>query len=258
MKNCCLFSIFRRLDRCGQALNRNAAKNHRDWCPKTGVAPLGCRHRLQPRACRRPRLRYALSSNGRHCRGLAGRAGSHIILCGTSGRRAGAIAGEVFMHDTPDRRPLARAQGRRERRLRQVQAPAACPMTASWRRRACRSIAASACAGCRICRWCRGSGSAAAARYIQLYGTEGLWGLLRRRGARRRRAQCRAASLRKGRARGRRPRHHRGLAGRPDQAPRLRMAEGLAVHDSAQRLSPHRQCGELAGACCCAAPRRRT
>ena len=73
-------------------------------------------------------------------------------------------------------------------------------------------------------------------------------GPLRRRSAWRRRAQCRAASLRKGRAGGRRPRHHRGVAGRPDQAPRLRMAEGLAVHHSAQRLSPHHQRGERAGA----------
>src|SRR5215472_4510569 len=47
-----------------------------------------------------------------------------------------------------------------------------CPTTASWRPRACRSIAASGFAACRICRWRLGSGS-----YIQLFGTEGLWGL---------------------------------------------------------------------------------
>jgi hypothetical protein len=41
MKNCCLFSIFRRFGRCGQALNRKARQKHQDWRPKTGVAPLG-------------------------------------------------------------------------------------------------------------------------------------------------------------------------------------------------------------------------
>ena len=38
-----------------------------------------------------------------------------------------------------------------------------CPMTSSWKPRACRSIAASGCAGCRTCRWRRGSGWAVAA-----------------------------------------------------------------------------------------------
>jgi hypothetical protein len=42
MKNCCLFSIFRRFGRCGQALNAKPAQKHQDWGPKAGVAPLGC------------------------------------------------------------------------------------------------------------------------------------------------------------------------------------------------------------------------
>ena len=84
--------------------------------------------------------------------------------------------------------------------------------------------------------------------YIQLYGTEGLVGHLCRRDARRRRAQCRAASLREGRAGRRRPRLDRSLAGRPEQAAVVRMAEGLAVHDPAQRFPPLRQCDERAGA----------
>jgi hypothetical protein len=46
MKNCSLFSIFRRFGRRGQALNAKPAQKHQDWCPKTGVAPLGCRHGL--------------------------------------------------------------------------------------------------------------------------------------------------------------------------------------------------------------------
>ena len=46
--------------------------------------------------------------------------------------------------------------------------------------------------------------------YIQLYGTEGLWGMYVV-DSRRRRAQRRAAFVREGRAGGRRPRHHRGL-----------------------------------------------
>src|SRR5579862_6127440 len=101
MKNCSLFSIFRRFRRSGQALNAKAERKHQDCRPEAGIAPLDRRHRLQPGAYRRPRLRHAWSSNGRHRRGLAGRAGSPIISCGT-GRRANAIAGDVVMHDTPD------------------------------------------------------------------------------------------------------------------------------------------------------------
>ena len=73
-------------------------------------------------------------------------------------------------------------------------------------------------------------------------------GHVRGRGARRRRAQCRAAPLRKDRARGRGPRLDRSLAGRPEQEARVRMAEGLAVRDPAQRLPPLRQCRKRAGA----------
>ena len=84
--------------------------------------------------------------------------------------------------------------------------------------------------------------------YIQLHGTEGKWGCLRRRGAGRRRAQRRKAHLRGDLSRRRRPRLDRGLARRRQQAPRLRMAEGLAVLDSGQRHAPHRQCQLGAGA----------
>ena len=71
--------------------------------------------------------------------------------------------------------------------------------------------------------------------YIQLYGTEGKWG-------------CYVVEVPGAGAlnpekhlyeeiylRRRRPRHHRGLARRRQQAPRVRMAEGLAVLDSGQR-----------------------
>ena len=114
--------------------------------------------------------------------------------------------------------------------------------------RACRSIAASACAGCRICRCSRGSGSAARGSYIQLYGTEGLWGsyVVEVPGAGA--LNVERHLYEKIVPGGRRPRLDGSLAGRPDQAPHLRMAEGLAVHDPAQRVPSHRQCVELAGA----------
>ena len=48
--------------------------------------------------------------------------------------------------------------------------------------------------------------------YIQLHGTEGKWGCYVDRGAGRRRAQSGKAHLRGNLFRGRRPRHHRGLA----------------------------------------------
>ncbi len=70
----------------------------------------------------------------------------------------------------------------------------------------------------------------------------GQMGLLRGRGARRRRAQSGEAPLRGDLFRRRRPRHHRGVARRRLQAPRVRMAEGLAVLDPGERDAPHRQC----------------
>ena len=73
-------------------------------------------------------------------------------------------------------------------------------------------------------------------------------GLLRRRSAGRRRAQSRKAHLRGNLSRRRRPRLDRSLARRRQQAPRLRMAEGLAVLDSRQCHAPHRQCQLGAGA----------
>ena len=54
------------------------------------------------------------------------------------------------------------------------------------------------------------------------------------------------------------PRLDRGVARRGLQAPRVRVAEGLAVLDSRQRDAPHRQCELRARRCCSAAPRRRT
>ena len=43
-----------------------------------------------------------------------------------------------------------------------------------------------------------------------------------------------------------------------NQAPRLRMAEGLAVLDPGERHAPHRQCELRRRRCCSPAPRRRT
>ena len=83
-------------------------------------------------------------------------------------------------------------------------------------------------------------------------------GLLRRRGAGRRRAQSRKAHVRGDLSRGRRPRLDRGLARRRQQAARVRMAEGLAVLDPGQRHASHRQCQLVARRCCSAAPPRRT
>ena len=153
---------------------------------------------------------------------------------------------ETPMHDITGPIGTNRRPARTPASARSSASP--CPTTASWRRRACRSIAASACGACRICRWRRGSGSADAARYIQLFGTEGLWGMyvveVPGAGA----LNVERHLYEKVVSRGRRPRLDRSLAGRPDQAPRLRMAEGLAVRDSAERVPPHRQCVELAGA----------
>src|SRR5262249_52668204 len=138
---------------------------------------------------------------------------------------------------------LARTESRRERRIRQVQARAdALRPLHGGRGRAGLS-------------WHRGSprtGPAAraleAARRPRLvypaFRHRGIVGPLPRRNPGRRRAQRGAAPLRKGRAGGRRPRHDRGLAGRTGQAARVRMAEGLAVLDPAQRLPPARECGQ--------------
>ena len=142
--------------------------------------------------------------------------------------------------------PLARAQGRRERRLRQIPAQADALRQLHGgggragvprHRRQARAGPADEAVG-------------AARRARQLHPAlrhRGAVGHVCRRNSRRRRAQCRAASLREGRAGGRRPRHHRGLAGGADQAPFVRMAARLAVHHSAQCVPPLRQCGELAG-----------
>ena len=77
--------------------------------------------------------------------------------------------------------------------------------------------------------------------YIQLYGTEGKWG-------------CYVVEVPGAGALNpekhmyeeiflvrRRPRHHRGLAGRRQQAPHLRMAEGFDVLDPDECHAPHRQ-----------------
>ena len=257
MKNCCLFSIFRRFGRCGQALNCNAGQMHQDWCPTTGVAPLGCRHRLQPRACRRPRLQYAQSSNGCHCRGLARRAGSPIMPLRHAGRRAGAIAGEVFMHDTPDRahwhEPKAGENagfGKFKRQPLPYDRFMEAEGVPGYRGIGVRRVQ-----DLPLVPWPRLGGRGS---FIQLFGTEGLMGPLRRRSARRRRAQCRAASVRKSRAGGRRPRHHRSVAGGPEQAPRR-------SNGRRDRCSPFRSTLFTASSmrrarrpCYCAAPRRRT
>ena len=121
------------------------------------------------------------------------------------------------------------------------------PTTCSWNRRAFRSSAASASARCRTCRWRRGSGWAAghlhpASRHRRQMG------LLCRRGAGRRRAECRAASLRGSLLRRRGPRHHRGLARSRQQAACVRMAGRLAVLDPGECLAPHRQCEFQPGA----------
>ena len=94
--------------------------------------------------------------------------------------------------------------------------------------------------------------------YIQLYGTEGLWGCyvveIPAAGALNveRHLYEKVVLVVEGRG------THRSVAGRPEQAPRLRVAEGLAVHHPAQRAPSHRSTPPVRRRCCCAAPRRRT
>ena len=76
----------------------------------------------------------------------------------------------------------------------------------------------------------------------------GQMGLLRRRGAGARRAQCREASLRGDLLRRRGPRLDRGVARGRQQAPYLRMAAGLALLDSLERDASRRQRDLGAGA----------
>ena len=94
--------------------------------------------------------------------------------------------------------------------------------------------------------------------YIQLHGTEGKWGcyVVEVPGAGALNAE--KHMYEEIYLRGRRPRHDRGLARRRQQAPRLRMAEGLDVLDPDQRLAPHRQRQLGAARCCSPAPPRRT
>ena len=151
------------------------------------------------------------------------------------------IAGQFHWHEPPASNAPASASSTGRRR----------PTTCSWRRRASRSTAISASARCRTCRWS-----------LETHGRQGHlhpapWhrrqmGRLRGRGSGRRRAQSRKAHVRGSLSRGRRPRLDRSLARRRQQAPRVRMAEGLDVLDSGQRHAPHRQRQFLA----CAADRR--
>ena len=84
--------------------------------------------------------------------------------------------------------------------------------------------------------------------YIQLHGTEGKWGcyVVEVPGAGALNAEKHLYEEIYLRRRG--PRHDRGLARQRQQAPRVRMAEGLAVLDSGERLASHRQCQLVAGA----------
>ena len=86
----------------------------------------------------------------------------------------------------------------------------------------------------------------------------GQMGLLRRRGAGRRRAQSGEAPLRGNLSRRRGPRHDRSLARQRQQAPRVRMAEGLAVLDSRSTPGTASSTPARRRRCCSPAPRRRT
>ena len=112
--------------------------------------------------------------------------------------------------------------------------------TPSWRARAFRCSATSASARCRTCRCSRGSAPAARATSSSSRHRDQV-GLLRRGSAAGRRAAPAEAHVRGDLPRGRRPRHHRGLAGRRHQEACLRVAEGLDVLDPDERLVPHRQ-----------------
>src|SRR5262249_34076465 len=142
---------------------------------------------------------------------------------------------------------LARTESRRERRIRQVQARADAlrPLHGGRGRAGLSRHRGSPRAG-------PAAGALEAARRSRLIYPalrhRRIVGPLPRRNPLRRRAQRGATPLRKGGARGRRPRHHRGLAGRAGKAARVRVAEGLAVLDPAQRLPPARECGERARA----------
>ena len=124
------------------------------------------------------------------------------------------------------------------------------PTTITWKRRAFRSSAASACGACRTCRSSLGSAWAATApsssSTAPRAGGAATWSRCRRR-----RAQSRAAHVRGDHGRGRRPRHHRNLARRPEEAAHLRMAARLDVLDPAQHQSPHRQRSVEPGADSC-------
>ena len=94
--------------------------------------------------------------------------------------------------------------------------------------------------------------------YIQLYGTEGLWGSyvveIPGAGALNVERHLYEKVVLVVEGRGSTEVWQEGQT----QAPRVRMAEGLAVHHPAQRLPPLHQCGQRAGAACCAAPPRPT
>ena len=123
-------------------------------------------------------------------------------------------------------------------------------MTISWNRRASRSSAASACKRVQdmpIKRLERAW--AATGTFIQLFGTEGKWGLLRGRGAGARRAQSRAPHVRGDHGGRGRPRHHRDLDRRTRRSRTASNGSRARCSRSPlNTLAPHRQRGVEPGA----------
>jgi hypothetical protein len=115
----------------------------------------------------RPQRAAALRQLSPDSVGLAAPAGSLIISCSDAGRRAGAPS-EPKPENLPCMTRPTRSSGTslwRGRTPATANSSASrCPMTDSWKPKACPATAASACAACRICRSCHGSGSAVADR----------------------------------------------------------------------------------------------